>query len=335
MLAIRQEKERADINILKKNDPLTIIYRRLQKKALMALNTKLLGLELKNPLILSSGILGTTPGMLKLAEKGGAGAVTTKSIGVEKRDGHPNPIITEVDKGFINAVGLSNPGMEKGVEEIQRAKKTLKIPLIASIFAFSLSDFEKVARKISEAGPDLIEVNISCPNVEAEHGKPFATDPKAAGDVAKAVKKNSSVPFAIKLSPNVSDIKEIAKAVEGHADAITAINTVGPGMKIDIDARKAILANKSGGLSGPAIRPVAVKCVNDIRSVTKKPIIGTGGVTTGRDAIEMIMAGADAVGIGTGVFYRGPEVFAKAEKEMSDWLEKEKTTLEEIKGCVK
>jgi len=301
----------------------------------MELNTRIAGIELKTPLILSSGILGTTPGMLKLAEKGGAGAVTTKSIGVERREGHANPIITEVDCGFINAVGLSNPGMEKAAEEIKKAKKTLKIPLIASIFAFSIADFEKVAEKISAAGPDMLEANISCPNVESEHGKPFATDPRAAAEAAKAVKKSSSVPFSIKLSPNVPDIKEIAKAVEGQADAITAINTVGPGMRIDIGARKAILMNKAGGLSGPAIRPVAVKCVNDIRSVTKKPIIGTGGVMAGRDAIEMMMAGADAVGIGTGVYYRGYDVFAKVEKEMKDWLEKEKTTLNEIKGCVR
>ncbi len=300
----------------------------------MELKTNIAGVELKNPLILSSGVLGTTPGMLKLAEKGGAGAVTTKSTGVEKREGHKNPIIAEFEGGFINSVGLSNPGMEEVAEEIRKAKKTLNIPIIASIFAFSLQEFERLAEKISSAGPALIEANISCPNVESEQEKPFATHPETAAEAAKAVKAGSSVPVIVKLSPNVPDIKEIAKAVEPYADAISAINTLGPGMMIDIEARKPILSNRTGGLSGPAIRPIAVKCVNEIRDVTEKPIIGIGGVTNGREAIEMIMAGADAVGIGTGVHYRGYDIFQEIEKEMREWLEKEKTTLEEIKGCV-
>lgn len=284
------------------------------------LSLELCGVPLKNPTVLSSGILGTSPEILKLAEKKGAGAVTTKSIGLRRREGHPGPILTEVTGGFLNAVGLSNPGLEKGVEKIREAKKILKVPLIASIFAFSLTDFGKVAKGICEASPDMIEVNISCPNVESEHGKPFSTDPAMAAEAAKIVKENVNVPLIVKLSPNVSDIKEIAKAVERHCDCISAINTVGPGMSIDLDTRMPILSNKSGGLSGPAIKPVAVRCVYDISRAVKVPVIGVGGITTGEDAIEMMMAGASAVGIGTGVYYRGIEVFSKVNSEIQEFM---------------
>jgi len=284
------------------------------------LSLELCGVALKNPTILSSGILGTSPQILKLVEKNGAGAVTTKSIGLTKREGHPGPILTEVAGGFLNAVGLSNPGLEKGVEEIREARQILHIPLIASIFAFSLSDFEKVAMGINEASPDMIEVNISCPNVESEHGKPFSTDPVMAAEVAKIVKENVDVPVIIKLSPNVADIKEIAKAVERHCDCISAINTVGPGMSIDLETRMPILSNKSGGLSGPAVKPIAIRCVYEISRAVKVPVIGIGGVTTGEDAVEMMMAGASAVGVGTGVYYRGVEVFSKINQEILEFV---------------
>ncbi len=290
----------------------------------MDISTKLCGISLRNPTILASGILGTTGSSLINVADHGAGAVTCKSIGLEERSGHPNPVLVGWEKGFINAVGLSGQGIEESTEEIEYAVENSKSPVIASIFASTIEDFGIVAKEISKAKPKAIEVNVSCPNVEAEFGKPFGTDPDVSAKVTKIVKKNTSVPVIIKLSPNVPNIKLIAKSVEkAGADAINAINTVGPGMIINIEAAKPILSNKVGGVSGPAIKPIAVRCVYDIYEVTKgkMPIIGTGGVTTGRDAIEMIMAGASAVGIGTAVYYRGIDVFRKVSEEIGLFME--------------
>jgi len=288
------------------------------------ISTKICGVMLSNPTTLASGIMGVTGASLCFAAKNGAGAVTTKSIGMEERKGHPCPIFLEWEKGMINAVGLSSPGIDSCIEELRFAVKNSKSPVIASIFAPTTKQFGEVARHVSKIRPNLVEVNISCPNVEAEFGKPFATDPQAAADVTRIVKKNTGIPVIMKLSPNVSNIKVIAKAVEkAGADAICAINTVGPGMLIDIKAGKPLLANKAGGLSGPAIRPVAVRCVYDIYETVKIPIIGTGGITYGKDAVEMIMAGASAVGIGSAVYYRGIDVFRKVCDEIIDFMEKE------------
>jgi len=188
----------------------------------------------------------------------------------------------------------------------------LGVPLIASIFADTVEGFGQVAKEISLAEPDLIEVNISCPNVEAEFEEMFASNPASAAQVTRRVKESTDIPVIVKLSPNVPDIALIAEAVEAAgADAISAINSLGPGMLIDIGSGFPILSNKVGGVSGPAIRPIAVRCVYDICSKVKIPVIGLGGVTTGRDLLEMIMAGATAVGIGSAVHYRGIEVFQK------------------------
>jgi dihydroorotate dehydrogenase (NAD+) catalytic subunit len=298
------------------------------------ISTKLCGIRLQNPTVLASGILGTTGASLVNVAAHGAGAVTSKSIGLEERAGHPNPVLVEFENGFINAVGLSGPGIEEGIEEIKYAVKNSKSPVIASIFASTIKDFGTAAKLISKAKPKFIEVNISCPNVQAEFGKPFATDPVISAQVTKAVKKNTSIPVIIKLSPNVSDIKSIAKAVEkAGADAIAAINTVGPGMVINLETAKPILANKMGGVSGPAIKPIAVRCIYDIYSVVKIPILGIGGVTYGKDAVELMMAGASAVGIGTAVYYRGIDVFRDVSKEIEEFMEKNGyNSLKEIIG---
>jgi len=285
--------------------------------------TELCGIKLRNPTILASGIMGVTGASLIKCIENGAGAVTCKSISLEERKGHPNPILVQYEHGFLNAVGLSSAGAE-GIKELDYYKRKCKEPLIASIFAPTAEDFGDIAREVSKAKPDFIEANISCPNVQDEFGKPFATDPGLAAEVTRIVKKNSRVPVIVKLSPNVGNIKEIAQAVEkAGADIINAINTAGPGMAIDIRTAKPVLANKSGGISGPAIKPIAVKCVYDIREAVKVPIIGTGGITTGEDAIEIIMAGASAVGIGTAVYYRGIDVFKKVAREIEEFMEKE------------
>ena len=300
----------------------------------MSLNIKLYKIPLKNPLILASGFLGVTASSMINVINNGCAAATTKSTGLEERKGHPSPVILVYDAGMMNAVGLSNPGVKNTVKEIKDYKARCKEPIIASIFASTVKDFGKITKEISKANPDLIEVNISCPNVEDEFGKPFSTDAKLAAQVTKTVKNNASAPIIVKLSPNVSNIAAIAKAAEkAGANIINAINTVGPGMVIDIEAKKPILSNKVGGLSGPAIKPIAVKSVYDIYENVKVPIIGTGGITYGKDAIEFIMAGATALSLGTAIYYRGLDVFNKINREIKQFMKKNNyKSLEEIRG---
>jgi dihydroorotate dehydrogenase (NAD+) catalytic subunit len=243
------------------------------------------------------------------------------------------------EHGLINAVGLANPGVEAEIEELARAKVLLRplgAALIASIFADTVEHFAQVAASVVRARPDLIEVNISCPNVHDEFGTSFSADPGAAADVTAAVKEAvaGATPVLVKLSPNVTDIGAIAHAVQAAgADGITAINTL-TGMVIDVHARRPVLANRSGGLSGPAIRPLAVRCVYEIYRAVDLPIIGTGGVTSGRDAVEMILAGATAVGIGSAVYSEGPEVFCRIGAEMAALMaELGAEGVEELRGA--
>ncbi|MCD6229422.1 MAG: dihydroorotate dehydrogenase [Candidatus Diapherotrites archaeon] len=298
------------------------------------LETAFLNKTFSNPTVLSSGILGVYGSSLVRVAIEGAGAVTSKSISLNYRSGHPNPIIVEFEAGLINAVGLSTHGIDDSISEISYAVKNSPSPVIASVFADNVENFALVSQRINEANPDFIEVNISCPNVESEFGKPFATDPKTSAAVTSAVKKVSKAPVIVKLSPNVPNIKLIAKSVvDAGADAICAINTVGPGMVIDIESAKPILSNKVGGVSGPAIKPVAVRCVYDIFSEVDVPIIGVGGVTNGSDAIEMIFAGATAVGIGSAVHYRGIGVFKKVSKEIFRFMDThDYSSIEEMRG---
>ena len=295
------------------------------RDTLTALSTSLCGVDLPNPLILASGILGTEAELMARVARSSAGAVTAKSCSLEPRAGHPNPTVLAWEHGLINAVGLANPGVEAEIEELARTRALLKplgVALIASIFADTVEKYARVAGRVVEAGPDLLEANISCPNVHDEFGTPFAADAAAAAQVTAAVKESVAgrVPVLVKLSPNVNDIAAIARAVEAAgADGITAINTLA-GMVIDVHAQRPILANRTGGLSGPAIRPLAVRCVYEIYRAVDLPIIGTGGVSNGRDAVEMIMAGATAVGIGSAVYGEGPEAFCRIAGEMEELL---------------
>ncbi len=298
------------------------------------LKTSLAGVELQNPTVLASGIMGLTGASLCFSAKSGAAAVTMKSVSIKPREGHPNPTIVPLEHGMINAVGLSNPGSEEALGELGYAVKNAGVPVIASIFGSKVPEYATLAKLLAKAGPHLMEVNISCPNVEDEFGRPFSHSPELAAIVTKTVKKACKMPVLIKLSPNVSNIKEIAEAVEhAGADGITAINTVGPGMAIDINSATPILTNKCGGLSGPMIRPIAVRCVYDIYKTVKIPILGTGGVETGRDAIEMVMAGASAVGVGTAVHSRGIGVFKKVCAEMQEFMDAEGyKSIEDMRG---
>ncbi|MCD6557708.1 MAG: dihydroorotate dehydrogenase [Candidatus Aenigmarchaeota archaeon] len=283
-----------------------------------SLKTKLLGINLSNPTIMPAGFLGVSADSLIRAYENGAGAVTTKSISLEERNGHANPTVLSFGYGLINAVGLSNPGIDEYVEEIKEVKKR-KIPLILNTIGDDNQDFVDVAKMGEAAGVDIIEINISCPNVV--HRKPYYADPELLSGLVQEVKDAVSIPIIVKLSPNVTNIKEIAKAVElAGADGISAINTVGPGMIINIETAKPVMAFKKGGLSGPAIKPIAIRCVYDIYEAVSIPIIGMGGITNGRDLIEMIMAGATAVGVGSAIYYRGLDVFKKICAEAHEWM---------------
>ncbi len=297
------------------------------------LTANFLGREFTNPIILASGILGVTSASLNKIVRNGAGGVTTKSISLAPRPGHPSPIMVGMEHYFINAVGLSNPGAVEAVEEIKKFKTLSSAPLIGSIFAGTPDEFGATAEMISSAPLDFLEINISCPNVSQEFGAPFAYSPAAVETITKKVKAKSKVPIIIKLSPNAWNIVEIAKTAEASgADALTAVNTMS-GMIIDVGSHRPILHNKQGGVSGPALFPVALKCVYDIYVAVKIPIIGTGGVTTGEDALAMIMAGATLVGVGSAVYYHGPEVFEKITEEMEKIMKEQNIkSLTEIRG---
>ena len=285
------------------------------------LNVSFCGLKLRNPLILASGIRGNSADLLIRAAKEGAGAATSKSCSLLPREGHSNPTMLDSGPLYMNAIGLSNPGVGKEIPEIRRAAKEAGIPIIASIVAFSVSDFGKVAARISEARPAMIEVDASCPNIE-QGGKMFSSCVQDAAAVSRAVRAATKLPISIKLSPDVPNIGEIAKAcVEEGADCITAINTMG-GMVVDAYARKAVLHNWFGGISGPALKPVALKCVYNVRQAVGPgfPIIGTGGVASGLDAAEMLMAGATAVGVGSAVVLR-QDAFREIASELQEFME--------------
>ncbi len=303
------------------------------------LTVDLCGVRLPNPTVLASGILGLNHEVMVRVAHAGAGGITAKSCSLRPRPGYPNPTILDWGPGLINAVGLSNPGVEVMVEEIQAAKEGLAplgVPITASIFAETIYDFGTIARFISEAEPDLIEVNISCPNVDDHYRQMFAADSFVAAQVTRRVKQNTDVPVLVKLSPNVTDVVEIAQAVvEAGADGITAINSLGPGLILDVETCRPVLAHGTGGVSGPAMRPIAVRCVRDICRAVDVPVVAVGGVTTGRDVVEMILVGATAVGIGSAAYYRGMEVFREVCGELWEYMERHGYgRLEDFRGRV-
>ncbi len=298
---------------------------------------ELCGLTLRNPLILASGIWGCSAGTLVRLAREGAGAVTSKSCSLNPRQGHPNPTALDWGAGLINAIGLANPGATEECAILREAKKGLAplgVPLIASVYGHSRTDFCEAVRLVAEADPDFIELNISCPNVEAEFGRPFALDPRAASALTAAVRAIYPGRLLVKLSPNTPDIVAVARAVaDAGADGLTAINTM-PGMIIDVRARRPVLANLVGGISGAALRPIAVRCVYEITSAVDIPVIGTGGVLSGEDAMQMIMAGATAVGIGSALYYYGSGAFARILGELIALMREEGyPNLRDLRGC--
>jgi dihydroorotate dehydrogenase (NAD+) catalytic subunit len=276
-------------------------------------NTKFCKIVLQNPLVLASGILGTSIEILKRVVSNGAGAVTTKSIGPVERQGHNNPTVVEIKNGLYNAVGLPTPGYLNMNEEFKRWKE-IKVPLIASIYGSSIEDYVKITEYIQKYKPDIIELNISCPN--KDDGMTFGASPRLTSQLVKSVKAVSSIPIMPKLTPNCDNIGKIAIACEkAGADAICAINTVQKEI-LHPTLKTPLLAYGKGGISGPIIKKIALENVRKIKDVVEIPILGVGGITNGKDAIEMLKAGATLVGIGSGVYYRGMDIFKKIMEEM-------------------
>ena len=263
------------------------------------LSVTLCGLRLQNPVIPASGTFGFGKEFAELYDLNCLGAISVKGTTREPRFGNPAPRIAETPSGMLNAVGLQNPGIDKVLsEELPRLRESYRQPIIANISGFSLDEYVECCAK-ADASPavDLIEVNVSCPNVHGG-GMSFGTDPRMAAEVTKAVKAVCKKPVCIKLSPNVTDIAAIARACEeAGADALSLINTL-LSMRIDIRRRKPLLANRTGGLSGPAVFPVALRMVWDVYEAVDIPIIGMGGVSSAEDVVEMLLAGATAVQIG-------------------------------------
>ena len=283
------------------------------------LSVEVAGMKLRNPLILASGILGITPGTLKRVERAGAGAVTTKTITKEKKSGYGNPVIVELEYGLLNAMGLPNPGVKYFLEEMKEMKKMLEIPLIVSIAGSTPDEYAYLAKIVSHAGADAIELNLSCPHVE-KTGVEVGSDPDMVYDIVKNVKIASNKPILVKLSAMTPSIVEIGKAaVDGGADGIVAINTI-RAMAIDIYARRPILSNKFGGLSGPAIKPIAVRCVYELYEAVRVPIIGVGGILNWQDAVEFILAGATAVEVGTAIAIRDLNIFREIKEGLIRYM---------------
>jgi len=285
------------------------------------LSVTLAGLRLANPTMLASGILGYSTETLENIVKGGAGAVVTKSVGLKPRSGYANPTIVQTSCGLINAMGLPNPGIDEFAKEISEAKKVLTVPLIVSVYGFSAEEYAKVAKRAVDAGADAVELNVSCPHV-SETGSEIGQNPKILAEVVSKTKSVVDKPVFVKLSPNVTDIDEIAEAaVKAGAYALTAINTF-RAMAIDTETAMPILSNRMGGLSGPAIKPIAVRCVYEIYEQVKVPILGCGGVTNWRDAVEFLLAGASAVQIGTAIAIKGPNVFKSVSRGIDAYMRK-------------
>jgi dihydroorotate dehydrogenase (NAD+) catalytic subunit len=274
---------------------------------MISLKVVLADMDMANPTMLASGIMGETGGSLLAMAKGGAGALVTKSIGSVPRAGHRNPTLVELEHGYLNALGLPNPGIEGFGEEMAEALKG-GVPVIGSVFGATPEEFAELASKMESYGAQAVELNLSCPHAEG-YGMELGMDPEVVTGIVKEVRSKVNIPVFAKLTPNTHRLIEVAQAAEGAgADGIVAINTL-KAMRIDVDMRRPVLHNLYGGLSGPAVRTVGVRCVYELYEALEIPIIGVGGVEDWRSALEYIMAGAAAVQIGSAVGRRGTQVF--------------------------
>ena len=271
-------------------------------------------LTLKNPVMTASGTFGYGYEYHRYYDISQLGAVVVKGIRMEPSPGNPTPRVAEVTGGMLNAIGLQNPGIDLFIDRDIPFLKKYDTKIIVNVCGHTTEEYIDVVERLSDQPVDLLEINISCPNVK-EGGIAFGQNPKAAETITRAVKKYAKQPVIMKLSPNVTDITEMARAVEaGGADAVSLINTL-TGMKIDINRKQFVLANKTGGVSGPVVKPIAVRMVYQVANTVKIPIIGMGGISTWEDAVEFLLAGASAVSVGTANFYN-----PKATEEIADGI---------------
>lgn len=279
------------------------------------------GLTMKNPIMPASGCFGFGREFSQFYDLSELGAIAIKATTYEPRYGNPTPRVAETAAGMLNAIGLQNPGLEKVMSEELPWLEQFDVPILANVAGSEVEDYVEVAEKISTAANvTALELNISCPNVK-QGGIAFGTVPEVAFELTKLVKEASSVPVYVKLSPNVTDIVEMAKAVEAAgADGITMINTL-MGMRIDLKTRKPIIANGSGGLSGPAVKPVAIRMIHQVSQAVNIPIVGMGGIQNAEDVIEFFLAGASAVAVGTANFV-DPLVCPTIIRDLEPWLDK-------------
>lgn len=284
------------------------------------LSLNICGVKLNNPLIAASGTFGFGHEYSEFYPLSTLGGISCKGITLAPRLGNPPPRIAECSSGILNSVGLQNPGVDHFIEKDLPWLSQQGTAVIANIAGNTVEDYCKMAEKLSDSAVDMIELNISCPNVK-HGGVAFGTSCESVGNITKAVREHCKKPLIVKLSPNVADIAEIAKSAEANgADAVSLINTL-TGMRIDIDTARPILRNNTGGMSGAAVFPVAVRMVWQVKNAVKIPVIGMGGISTWRDAVEMLIAGADALQIGT-VFFNDPYAPIKICKGLNDYLDK-------------
>ena len=297
----------------------------------MNLAVKIGKIKLKNPVMVASGTFGYAEEFKDITDLKGIGAIITKSVTLKSRQGNRPPRLWETTAGLLNSIGLQNEGVEDFIKNKLPFLKDIGVPIIVSIAGDTIDEYAQLAKKLNIPAVSGLEINISCPNIKTKH-RLFAQDAKAAASVVKAVKKNTKKTVITKLSPDVTDIGEIARAVEkGGSDAISVINTI-KGMAVDIETQKPRLGDITGGLSGPAIKPVALRIVWETAQTVRIPVIGVGGIMTADDAIEFLLCGATAVQIGTANFLNPQAVIAVAEGIEAYFKEKNLSNLKEIVG---
>ena len=299
----------------------------------MNMKVDLCGVTLNNPVMTASGTFGSGAEYAEFVDLNKLGAVVTKGVANVPWPGNPTPRVAEVYGGMLNAVGLQNPGIDLFVERDIPFLKQFDTKIMVNVCGHSTEEYIEVVERLRDQPVDLLEINISCPNVK-EGGIAFGQDPKAVEAITKEMKKHAAQPVIMKLSPNVTDITEMARAAEaGGADGLSLINTI-TGMKIDINRQKFVLANKTGGMSGPAIHPVAVRMVYQTAQAVRLPIVGMGGIMNAEDAIEMMLAGATAVAVGTANFRNPRATMEILEGIRSYMAEYEISDIRELIGAV-
>ncbi len=296
----------------------------------MNMTTDLCGVLLKNPVMTASGTFGSGEEYSEFVDLNKLGAVVTKGVANVPWKGNPTPRVAEVYGGMLNAIGLQNPGIDLFIERDIPFLKKYDTRIMVNVCGHTTEEYVEVVERLASQPVDLLEINISCPNVK-EGGIAFGQNPKMVEAITKEIKKHAAQPVIMKLSPNVTDITEMARAAEaGGADGVSLINTL-TGMKIDVNRRCFVLANKTGGMSGPAVHPIAVRMVYQTAQAVKIPIVGMGGIQNAEDAIEMILAGATAVSVGTANFH-DPAVTEKIVKGIAEYMERYQ--VEDIKDLV-